>query len=329
MDTNCLLKCYRQDPVLGTRTLAFHGPVVSAEETGQDNAQSIAVTAAGPYWRMAKRLIPGSKNKVGFGFGTAASLVDLGMIARQIVFDTNAENFTGIDLGTHAPSVDGWVGKWVLKNSAEAIAELAAGQSSFEFRVRPTEPVAYANPPYNWPRIGIFDVQPLFGVARPDAVFEYGTTRANVQSYSRSRSRDGQLTHGWISAPGFPDGISKKPDGSDLYDSYQYGNEAAKLEHGWFDEVVNDAGVLDNELRQLILNYHLEVRKNPREIVTFRPAINARPAPFIHYDVGDTVRARAVVRGNVRFDALFRIWGLSFELDQNGNETVELELIQP
>ncbi len=82
-------------------------------------------------------------------------------------------------------------------------------------------------------------------------------------------------------------------------------------------------------IRTGIVDYHLAYRKNPRQIINFKPAVNARPAPFVDYNVGDFVRARATVNGVLRFDATFRVWGVTFDIDVNGNENVDLELVTP
>lgn len=324
MDTDCLLKCYRDG------VIAFHGPIITAEEQGSTGQQTVQVTAAGPYWRLTKRLIPASKTAGGFAQGSAASLIDLGSIAHTILTDCNGEQFTGIDVGTWAASTSGWIGRWLLKNAAEGIAELAAGLSSFEFRVRATEGVTYANPGQNWQRIGLLDVAPTLGQSRPDAVFEYGTTRANVDSYTRTKTRDGILTSAFVSVSGWPDTVERNTDGSVKYSPLtRRPDSAAVLNRGLYEEVVNDAGVLDDTFRARIGDFHVNLRKNPRERILFKPAVNAKPTPLVDYEPGDTVRARAVVRGSLRFDALFRIWGITFDVDENGNENVELELVQP
>jgi hypothetical protein len=326
MDTDTLLKCYWLDPSTGTRTLIFNGPVVSAQETGEGGAQSIAVNATGPFWRLSRRLIPGSTNKTGVGYGSPTGLLDLGNIARTIISDTNGVQFSGIELGTQSNSTSGFIGKWYLKNVAEAIAELAAGLNSFEFRVRPTEPTARANP-QNWPRIGLFDCAPIIGTSRPDAVFEYGTTRANVQTYSRTVDRTTMLTKAFCSVQGWPDQVERDSANIEKYHlvTSTTSNTGTR---GLFEEVVNDAGVLDDGLRQKIADFHIAVRKVPRQQIIFTPSVNARPAPFADYDVGDTVRARAIVSDSVRFDALFRIWGITINVDENGNESVDLELTE-
>lgn len=334
MNTDTLLQCFRTDNS-GTRTLAFNGPVVSAEEAGDGTNETIAVTAAGPFWRLTKRLIPTSKNVAGASYGTAGSPIDLGYIAQQLILPevngASGTSFTGIDIGTYAASKNGWVAGWSLKPVAEAIAELSAQINSFEFRVRPTLPTAYANSPANWPRIGLLDVAPTIGASRPNAIFEYGTDRANVASYSRSVSRDSILTKGVMSVSGWPDSVDSTTAIPPVPKYTLRDREASGevLSRGMFEESLSDAGVLDDTLRDGMIDFHLAYRKNPRQIVTFQPAQNSKPTPLVDYDVGDTVRARAVVGGSLRFDAAFRIWGATFNVDENGNENVELELVMP
>lgn len=335
LSSDCLVKAYRTYE--STRTLVFNGPVISADENGEAGAQSVSVSAAGPMWRLSKRIIPGSKVKeTGWSMGSPAALEHLGAIARAIISTVNAElsnkGYTGIELGTFTTDpggAQGFVEKWYLKNAAEAIAELSTAIDSFEYVVAPTEPTAVGKP---WPQIGSFNVAPVIGSSRPDAIFEYGTPKANVASYTRQISRDNLLTNAIVSVSGWPDGVEKTSGGVDKYSIVQVpggAGSAAIDSRGLFEEVISDAGILENSLRSDLASYHISLRDHPREVLTFRPATNARPTPFIDYNVGDTVRALAVVHGTMRFNAEFRIWGLSFDIDQNGNENVELELVTP
>lgn len=336
-NSDCLLKAYRTDAVTATKTLAFHGPVVSTQEVGESGMETIAVTAAGPFWRLTKRLIPASLVKEGAQFGSESALLDYGDIARTILNSVNGVSHTGISTSTTdgaiytpntPPNGQGWVGKWYFKNVAEAMAELASGVNTIEFRVRPVEPITTPS----WPTIGLFDCAPQsqLGTSRPDAIFEYGTARANVVGYDRTVTRDGILNVAYASVSGWPDSVEKMPDGvTDKYGLVASSDNTSISARGYFEEQVADAGVLDAGLRTAITSYHVAIRKDPRQVITFNPAPNARPAPFIDYEVGDTVRARAVVNGSIRFDGLFRIWGLTFNVDENGNENVELELVTP
>lgn len=312
---DCLIKVYRTDPrPPNARSLIFHGPVVSTQEVGESLKQSVAVTAAGPFWRLTKRIIPGSDTKSGISFGTR----DLGQMAFDILAACNGaqDGFTGIWPGNLTASASGQVDKWFLKNAAEAITELSAGISSFEYVVNPTEAI---NRAFAWPQIGQLDAAPVIGVSRPDAIFEYGTSRANVAGYNRSVDREGVLTRAIISVNGWPDGTTQ-----DLLASVAAPERASR---GLFEEVVNDAGITDDGLRQQLVDYHIALRKQPRQVVTFSPALNAKPSPFTDYNVGDWVRGRAAVGGKIRFDATFRIWGLTLSADKNGNESVELQLV--
>ena len=330
-ETDCLLKCYRTD-VTGTRTLAFHGPVITVEETAGVEGSTVRINAAGPYSRLLKRVIgkqgrgPSGEKDPGIGWGLTSPM-DLGEIAHNILSLVNADQFTGISAGTRTAVATGAVGPWHLKNAGEAIADLHAGLGSFEYRLNPTEAINVAGVG-GWPQIATLDIAPVMHTERPDAIYEYGTTRANVRGYSRVVSNEGILTRGIISVSGWPDAPANQPNSTTP--SNLIIRDADNLAtRGLFEEVVPDNGVIYNDLRQSIVDFHLLIRKYPRQTITFIPAANARPSPFTDYQVGDSVRARAVVRGTVKFDAMFRIWGLTFTVDKNGNENVELELVVP
>lgn len=313
VSTDTLLKCYRRDSV--SNKLVFCGPISSVQEAGDSLTQTISVSAAGPFSRLTKRFIGQSKS--GISFGTAGSLIDLGLIAHNILDIVNADEYTGIAKGTRTASVSGAVGPWYLKNAAEAIAELSVGLNSFDFVVDPTEPTNIAGA---WPQIGTLRIAPIIGVNRNDAIFEYGTTRANVASYSRQITRDQLINRAIISVSGWPDGTTK--------DLIFRQDTTSRTARGLYEDVVNDAGVEDDGLRTQIADEHILWRKQPKQVVTFTPSVNASPTAFRDFDLSDWVRARAVVRGSVRFDAMFRIWGMGFSIDQNGNESLDLTLVQ-
>lgn len=320
MGTDTLLKCYRKSDITGVKRLAFCGPVVTAEEVGQSGQQSIGITAQGPFARLQNRLLGRTKS------GISYTNTELGQIARNILTEANGLDYTGISLGTYTTTgINASTGTWWLKPASEAIAEIGGGLNSFEWRVRPTEPTSGLA----WPRIGLFDVAPetSFSVLRPDAVYEYGTPRANVSEYRRKVSRETMLNRAFISVQGWPDSPAKS--GTVVQDLIQRQDLPSLAARGLFEAVVPDGGVIDSTLRTKIADFHLAVRKNPRQQITFTPAPNSRPVPYDDYGVGEQIRARAVVRGVVRFDAVFRVWGLTFNIDKNGNERIELELIEP
>lgn len=329
VNNDSLLKVYHVDAT-EARTLIFNGPVVTAEEVGANLSQTIALTAAGPYWRLTKRLIPASKVKAGFAQGTTSAPVDVGLIAHNILDNTNSDFYTGIERGTRIASVGGVVGPWWNKIAAEGIAELSAGLGTFEMEVAPNEPMASTQfPTALFPRIGTLNVAPLIGTSRPDAIFEFGSGRSNVTSYNRTVDRTGLLTRGTITVQGWPDAPPKRTVAPfDLLDQITISSDQVNT-RGLFEELVPDGGIIEDSLRTSLLNFHLGIRKNPRQIITFTLAPNAVPTPFVDYVVGDTVRARATVRGVTRFDASFRVWGMNLATDKQGNQTTALDLVVP
>lgn len=318
MDNDCLIKAYRTDPVTGGKSLAFHGPVVSGDENGSAEAQSVAVTAAGPLWRLSKRIIPGSDAPLGLKYPVTGEL-SLGEIAHWIVTTCNGGGMTGIKTNDLAPGLPtGVLAAGTLKNAGEALAEIASGLNTFEFDMVPIEPEATGSFPY----IAAMNVYGVVGYnSRPDAIFEYGTSKANVASYQRIVSREGMLTKGYIVSDNWQE--PNTPNGLLTTTADNVGSR------GLFEDVVPEGGLRDNTLRTYILNEHIAVRKNPREIINFTCATGARPSPGIDFQLGDFVRCRAVQRGSVRFDAMFRVWGITYNLGATGNENIELELTPP
>lgn len=316
-----LLKCYRFDPASGTNDLIFFGPIVTIEESGDAESQTVACSAVGPYWRLSKRLV--GLTAAGFSSGVPLGDVDLGQIAFNILAECNNLSYTGIAQGSLGLTQNGGVGPWWFKKAADGIAEISAGLNSFEFLVRPTEITASAagTDGTTWPRIAIMDIAPTIGSNRPNAIFEYGTPRGNVASYTHTVDSSDRMTVGIISVQGWPDAPldGASPLTAGLFDGLV----------GRFEDVVDDAGVSNDTLRGALLNYAMSVRAAPRQVAVFTLATNARPQPFVDYAPGDTVRGRALVRGSVRFDASFRIWGITVSIDSNGNEDTELELVMP
>lgn len=309
LSQDTLLWVYRTDHV-GVRRTTFAGPVVSVEENGSGEAQTVKVNAVGPMWRLMKRLI--GTDKAGF----ALSERDLGLMMRDLVSAANGQGYTGISLGTHAASNNGVLAQVWLKSVGEQIAEIAASINGPEFEIAP---VAQGTSQGGWPTLGNLNVAPMIGgVTREDAVFEYGTDRANVATYTRGRTLDGVMTRGFISVQGWPDGTTQ-----DLRSAIRQAGIDAR---GLYEEVVGDGGITDDSLRDSLLAAHLDVRQGWRQIITFTPALNARPAFQTDYNVGDFVKGRAVIRGEVRFDAFFRVWGAILTYDENGNEQAEIEL---
>lgn len=300
---------------LGVLRPVLSGVTIAVEENGGTDGQTCAITAVSPFWRLNKRLL--GKTKAGFAVGTPEAPVDIGEIMQTTLDTANGEGFTGIVRGTTAATNAAFLQQVWLKPVAQQIAELSASIAGPEFEIAP---IAQGQFQGGVPILAQMNAAALIGgITREDAIFEYGTSRGNCTGYNRARTLDGVMTKGWISVSGWPDGTT---------DELRTLSDAAAIAaRGLYEDIVPDGGIIDPGLRDSLVSAHLDVRYTWRQTITFTPEINARPGFQSDYNVGDFIRARAVVRGRVRFDAWFRVWGVTLTYDANGNEQVELELL--
>lgn len=308
MTADVMLKAYRDG------ALRFIGPLVSAEESGQANQQTVAATFAGAFWRLQKRLI-GTTN-AGIAYGTVGTPLDRVEIARRVLSDVNATYFTGVSQGTFSNAGTTTVlGPVFFKPAADAIVEMAHTFNGFDFEIVPTEPTSVGQA---FPQIGVMNTQSLIGTAESNAIFEYGEGQANVAEYKRQVTMDTLMNFGYAGTSG---GVTTQA----VLTSADLTSFAAR---GRYDDFVQ-TDLVNDSLRQALLDEHIRVRKQPRQIITFTPYRDASPQPFVDYILGDQVRARATVEGAQRFDVMCRVYSITFNIDDVGAETVDLELIPP
>jgi hypothetical protein len=309
---NLLLKCYRDG------VLRFCGPLVSAEEAVSERDATLSVGAAGPLWRLFRRLV--GKSTAGYGDGTPLALKDLGTIAKNMIDVANAEGDTGIRIGAINPSTSSYVGPWYFKKVAEAVVEIGpATLGGFDFELVPVEPVVDVG----GLKIATFNTYATLGTDRGDAAsFEFGVGRHNVASYRRPISGEGVANKLYHLAPGFPDAIGTSA--TPIIIAQDAASIAARLLH---EEVVQ-ADLATDPLRQTLLDEHVAIRKQPREQVIFTPVANVVPDyGEARWVVGDVVSGRARWAGRTRFDAAFRVYGADFAIDNQGVEQIDVTLV--
>lgn len=288
----------------------FVGEVASADEVATDTDASLQVVCGGALARLEDRLV--GKSVHGVEYGDAISQLDRGAIAEAILDDVNGDRDTGVRVGTITPSSLSYAGPYWYKAASEAIAELGAAFDGFDFEFAPVEPVADGAGLHLWD----FNAAPAIGADRPDTILEYGFGTKSLVAYTRRVDRRGLLTKGYGLPPGFPDN-AKDPTIVSASDS------AAIAERGLHEGVVQ-ADIGNADLRQRLVDEHVLVRKRPRQLITFTVAFST---PYVYgtdYREGDTIRARAVVNDEVRFNAAFRIYGVAWNIDDEDNVRIEL-----
>jgi hypothetical protein len=106
-------------------------------------------------------------------------------------------------------------------------------------------------------------------------------------------------------------------------------NTTAETARGRYEALIDDGGVTWDVLRQALVDQAVAIRGVPRQVVQFTPKQNASPSPFDDYIVGDQVRCRIDIESENILDAYLRVWGITFDIDTEGNEQPTLELVDP
>jgi hypothetical protein len=137
----------------------------------------------------------------------------------------------------------------------------------------------------------------------------------------------GLLNAGYSLPAGFPDTAQGQvqPD-SDTTSIALWGRHEAV--------VLSDLTV--DDLRRKLVQEHVRVRAQPRQVITFTPVREdtegGTPVPKFKqdYDLGDIVifRAANAETGTVRLDGAFRVYGVDLQIDDQGAEQPTLSLVE-
>lgn len=280
--------------------LRFYGPVISDEEVGNGQGATIQVTAASKAWNLGKRFT----GKDSTGVGTTYTAEDSGAIAAAILAGVNAEQATGITIGT----VDTFIPQtttYLWKKVLDAINELGAVDGSYEWQIRYID---------GTPPTCALDLRTELGGDRSSAVFlEYGAgTKHNCSGYSRARSIDQAATRVWALGNG------------STVTTVAFDTAAETVNR--YEDVVTFSDITDASMLDALATAHVAVRKNPRVLVNLTPFPSLAPRYGVDWFLGDRVAARVVVNGSVRVSGVARIWGATIATDELGNERPTLTL---
>lgn len=324
MRDRTLLKIYDRDADTDARTLRFQGPIVSYQKVVGAQSGTIAVTAVGLGWLLQKRLL--GKTVAGYTDATAASPVDKARLAGNMIAAVNADQDTGIRVvATNTAGGRGYVSGLVLKPALAAISELAATADGFDYRIAPLEPGADG-------KLGEFQAAPVFGTPNMNAVWEFGTGRHNVDSWTDNGSSEGLLNSGWIP----PGGTTTAPQSLlNIQDAQSI------ADHGLMEDTVTTDLSVEALARQL-LQEHVTVRGDGQRTITFTPTVDPGLVYGRHFVEGDIVPFHAIERFPIidpatgstvgeqevsTADGLFRIYNVDLSIDELGQATPAITLV--
>lgn len=309
-EEDCLVYAYKQNEHVMT------AEVSTLQTVGDDSGEHSVVCVATecPWVRLARRYLGQSTN------GTYHEGVDRGNIALWEIAVTNAlGGYTGIEGGSAVATSTVNAGPWYYKPVLEAIMELAADAEGYDFWFDPEIPSAANN--Y---RVATFHCAPLRGAVREDVIFEYGHGRHNARQYEWMADLQHRITRAISLPPTYPNnlGLQAKVATDSVTESIpgQVRRE---------DIVQND--LVDDTLRQKLVDEHVAVRKNPRNIYQIQPHVDDGtlrvPRALLDYHCGDIITGRVKDSDILLLDGQVRVYGIDIEIDANGLESVTLTLV--
>jgi hypothetical protein len=319
-ENDCLLKVYRKPKRGGNYQRLFVGDVIQAEEKGDGNTEVVDVLAADPFWRVIKRLIPASLNVnshgqgIGYTAGAPGGLINLGQICKDMLGTLGT---TGLTLGTVEGGIaDSMVGPLYATFAGQMMQDACATLGGPDFYIDPDEPSgAMPNTVF-----GTINFVVKRGATNPNIVFEYGTGKRNVVSYSRMLTKQNSANTVIGLPQGWPTSITKADH---IVSSTDAGSISAR---GQLDDLAG-ADVVSVDLRQKLCDEHVAVRKTRQQQITFVPKNNCPIEYGPDFMTGDVVTARAYARKSWRYNGTARIYGTAITIDDNDNEVVTLTLI--
>jgi hypothetical protein len=271
MLTSGYIKCYRK---AGAQpwTLRHVGPIISSEATGDKNNATIAVNSVGSGWELQKR--QAGKSATGTIFSTAT---DRAQIWKSLIDTTNGDGETGVSTagGTigAASAITYTAGPY--KSVYDCGVEVATAFDGFDWFLDPVD--NFASGVVTGTKLSSLRAAPVLGAQRAEAIFEWGSGRNNIAQYTWTVDRStmaNKVFHNTTNgpdAPGFPT-VS-------AIDASSIGT------WGLLEDLAN-ADLLDQGMRQNLVNEHVKVRKQPKQVIQFTPHIDP-------YDSGRAPRSAA------------------------------------
>jgi len=310
------LKIYRN------KVLLFYGPLITVAEVGAGDNATIQVNASGPEWIFTQRL----RGRQASGIKT------LGANARSAKFiehlaSANAEGETHIDYTT-GPISGGSTAIYEstpYRTLAEVLDDMSNTAEGFDWDIIPQE--NYINGLVVSQKIGRIIIANEINVEQANAVFEWGVGRNNIASFTRTVDRTTLANRAYNFTAAGPEAAGAPTVSAE---------NASSISTYGLQEALVTANILNTTLRQALVNENIEVRKNPRQTIVFQPSTNVAPNALtgvspvpsvgVDYKIGDSVRVRIVQKEVIHFDAMVRVWGAEYALDENFKETQTLTL---
>lgn len=225
----------------------------------------------------------------------------------------------GISMGVIGDSESGSTVPWQEEpymHALQTIVELSESAAGFDWYINPIERTIVSGDAC----IGAWVLDGVIGTSKPNAIFEWGTGTNNIQDWNRTKD--------WTKLLNIALSITGEQDPKDSTGTriqIQASDATSATTYGEHFDVIESFGIEDTGLRQELVDAHVAVRANPRQIYTLSPtsALIAQPTFGVDYFLGDLVRFRAMYNGTTLFDGQVRVYSVEITIDDNGQELIK------
>jgi hypothetical protein len=296
------------------KKLAMTAEITSIEVTGANEGDhGFTVTAVETmHTRLPKRLL----GKTAAGLSAPAAGADQGAWLSDVLDLINVVDHTGLAMPYVAASGTISGGTWRYKPYMELMQELSATVNGFDFYQVPIDPST------GYGLTGFINIKPVIGNTKANVVLEYGTGAANAREYQWLIHNESIINQAYALPPQFPDNVGNK---------IATATASASIALRGLREEVIPTDLSDYTLRSQLATLHINLRKQPREQFIIQPAQaigDGRVPEFLDdYNIGDMIRGRVQDQGILMLDAMVRMYGVNVSLSDEGQETVDLTLI--
>lgn len=315
-----LIFAYKDNPYTGQKELGIVAEIRAVQEKAEFGSATLGVTAVSVSFRLSNVIANNSANDGLKESGLSFPDTPKAILASRIVQNANAGHNTWIrsyesDQGdSDSVAINAWGG---FKSVTGAIEELSAG-NTLEWMVYPVDKGYDANGVI----LGKFVSGRTVGAPRASGenavMFDYNCGQHNVTSAERVREINRINRVYQVRSGTFP--------------YYVYAQDSNNIADHGLREALVPVEITEPTLRQQWADINVAVLKNATRQYSLTVQQNGTPGIpeyLVHYRAGDVVNVRARwphADSPMRIDGPVRIWSVTVSVDDNGNETCNLQL---
>lgn len=302
---NRVIKGYRKES--GSWTIRYAGVVTHLEDYGDGTKNTTSVTSYDPWFLLNSRLV--RKNSTpdlpDAGAAYAPGATAGNTLAKNQVDWTNTLGETGIRTsgGTHTfNTTTSQTVSWDRgRTIGDALVELT-DTATMDVYLLPVDLTSG--------KLVDMSVFAAMGSNKPSAVFGYGTANHAIVSFTRVVDGS-QLANKvtWDTGTGGATAGTLQSDATSVTKYHPY-------------EAMTAGVTMTATFADTLAAEELAFRKNPRRMISIKPAPERAPQPWTDYWLGDTIQVYCSNDLRESIAGTQRVYGVSIDIDDNGFERV-------